>query len=387
MDDSQLLRDYALNGSEEAFEALTRRHIDLVHSAALRQVRDHYLADEVTQAVFLILARKAAALPEKAVIVGWLYRATHFAAGHVLRAERRRQNLQTKAVQMETLISHPNTEDTWKEMAPILDDILNRLGEKDRNAILLRYFDEKSLREVGIQLGSSEEAAKKRVSRALEKLKALLAKRGVVLPLAVIGAALTSSSVQAVPSYLISSVTAMAAGGVAAKTSVIATMKGILEMILFSKIKVTAVIAGIAAVCFGSAFLVATAFAQTSRAPLTQKGKPLTDWEAADKCFVNLKKIGNAARVHANSHNDVFPSDFAAFKNYLDSPDLLSCPRDSKKPVMKDWSRFDARKVTYKLVTPGASVREHYKDYIACPIHSHRCLVDGSVQRGPKWQK
>jgi len=110
MDDRQLLRNYVLNRSEEAFAVLTGRYVNLVHSAALRRVRDHHLADDVTQAVFLLLARKAATLPEKTVLVGWLYRATHFAAGHVLRTERRRQLLHTKAAQIEAVMNYPDTE-------------------------------------------------------------------------------------------------------------------------------------------------------------------------------------------------------------------------------------------------------------------------------------
>ena len=276
----------------------------------------------MTQAVFLLLAQKAATLPEKTVIAGWLYRATHFAAGHVLRAERRRRLLHTKAAQMETVMDNPR-----------------------------------------------------------------LAKRGVVLPLTAISTALASSSVQAAHPYLISSVTAMAAGGLPANTSIIATMKGTLKMIMFSKIKVTAATAGMAALYCFSVLLVATALAQPSKARLTQGMKPLTDWEAADLCFVNLKKIGTGARVYARSHKGVLPSDFATFKDYLDSPNLLICPRDPKKPVMTDWPQFDANKVSYELVTPGASVGQPYKDYVVCTNHSHRCLVDASVQRGPKWQK
>jgi hypothetical protein len=203
-------------------------------------------------------------------------------------------------------MNYPDTESKWSEIAPVLDEALNRLGEKDRNAVLLRYFDEKSLIEVGRCLGSNEEAAKKRVSRALEKLKGLLAKRGVVLPLAALGRALTTSSVRAAPAHLISSVTAIAAGGLPTNASLIATMKGTLKILLFSKIKATAITVGIAACCCGGLIVVATALAQSSSSSIARAEKPLTDWEAADQCFVNLKKIGNAAHAYAAAHNDPF---------------------------------------------------------------------------------
>lgn len=384
MDDRQLLRKYVQNRSEEAFAELTGRHINLVHSAALRQVRDHHLADDVTQVVFLLLARKAATLPEKTVLVGWLYRATHFAAGHVLRTERRRQLLHTKAAQIEPVMNYPDTESKWSDIAPVLDEALNQLGEKDRNAVLLRYFEQKSLLEVGRCLGSNEEAAKKRVSRALEKLKGLLAKRGVVLPLATLGVALATSSVKAAPAYLISSVTAMAAGGLTTNASIIATMKGTLKMLTLSKIKATAITVGIAACCCGGLILVATALAQPSSNSTAQQVKPLTDQEAADQCFANLRKIGNVAHAYAAAHNDLLPSDFASFKGYLNSPNRLVCPSDPKRAVMRDWSQFNAKKVSYKMVSPGASVRQPSLDYVVCTNHSFRCLVDASVQRGPK---
>lgn len=158
-------------------------------------------------------------------------------------------------------------------------------------------------------------------------------------------------------------------------------------MLTFSKIKVTAIAAGIAACCCGGLVVGATALAQQSSSSTARQGKPLTDWEAADQCFANLRKIGNAAHAYADAHNGALPSDFASFKGYLNSPNLLVCPSDPKKAAMREWSQFNAKKVSYVMVSPGASVRQPSLDYIVCTNHSHRCLVDASVQRGPKWQK
>jgi RNA polymerase sigma factor (sigma-70 family) len=203
MDDWQLLREYAERHSESAFRNLVERHLNLVHAAALRQVRDPPLAEEVTQAVFILLARKAGSFRSGIVLPGWLFRTTRFVAARALRSEQRRQRREQEAVLMQQL-STPD--DAWPRVAPVLDEALEQLGETDRNAVILRFLQDRNLRDVGVTLGVSEEAAKKRVSRAIEKLRAFFAGRGFHVSGGVLAAVLAERGAEAAPAGLSSSV-------------------------------------------------------------------------------------------------------------------------------------------------------------------------------------
>ncbi|HUS33868.1 MAG TPA: sigma-70 family RNA polymerase sigma factor [Verrucomicrobiae bacterium] len=192
-DDLELLREFTASGAEEAFRALVERHSGMVHGVALRVAGDA-LADEVTQAVFIILARKAGTLRDGAVVGAWLYRTARFVALEAARAEKRR-----RARNEAFCMSSDESEKVWSELAPVLDEAVGRLGEAERSAVVLRFFEGQTFSEVATELGISEAAAKMRVGRAIEKLRTILAREGVVTSASALGASLTTHAASTAP--------------------------------------------------------------------------------------------------------------------------------------------------------------------------------------------
>ncbi len=152
-DDMELVREFARQNSNEVFAALVSRHINLVYSVAIRQVRDPHLAEEVTQAVFVILARKAASLGPKTILSGWLCRTARNVGANALTIQRRRQRREQEAY-VQSLCNEPEP-DIWGQIAPLLDAAMSQLGEKDHDAVVLRFFDGKDLKDVGAALGEA----------------------------------------------------------------------------------------------------------------------------------------------------------------------------------------------------------------------------------------
>jgi len=239
-----LLHEYALRNSEEAFAMLVSRHIDLVYSAALRQAANHHQAQEITQAVFVILARKARSLSPNTILPGWLFRTTRLTAANHLRTEIRRARREQEAFMQ----SNPNEEsgELWQQMAPALNDVIDGLREKDRNAIVLRFLKGKDYKEVAAALGATEEAAQMRVSRALGKLRKVFAKRGVVLSAATLSAIMAAHATQAAPSGFAASVAGTAAQGAALTASTVTLVEGTIKIMAWTKLKF-AVAAGVVA--------------------------------------------------------------------------------------------------------------------------------------------
>lgn len=234
--DAELLEQFARNGSETAFAQLVQRHIALVHSVALRHTANPEHARDITQAVFIILSRKAASLGRKTVLPGWLYHAARLTAANFQRAEARRVRREQEAY-MQSIPEENPADAVWRELSPRFEEAMACLAERERDALVLRYFQNKSIAEMGQSLGLEENTAQKRVSRGLEKLRKFFARRGVGLSTAVIAGAISAHSVQAAPAGLAVTVSATALKGPAVAASTLALVKGTLKVMAWLKSK------------------------------------------------------------------------------------------------------------------------------------------------------
>jgi uncharacterized protein (TIGR03435 family) len=249
--DIELLEQFARTRSEAAFAELVERHLGLVYSAAFRRTDNSQHAQDITQAVFIILARKASSLSPKTVLPGWLYHTTRLTAANFQRAELRRICREQEAF-MQPTVNESAPEAFWRELSPLLEDAMASLGASDRDAIVLRYFQNRSLAEVSAALGASEGAAKKRVSRALEKLRHFFNRRGVRSTTAIIAGAISANSVQAAPAGLAQTISAVAmTHGAAASTSTLTLIKGALKIMAWTKAKTVVVTGAIALLAAG----------------------------------------------------------------------------------------------------------------------------------------
>jgi RNA polymerase sigma factor (sigma-70 family) len=234
--DSGLLRDYAENASEAAFVELVSRHIGLVYSVALRVVVDTHLAEDVTQATFAILAREARHLAGRAFLSSWLHRTASNQAANLVRGEMRRRAREQEAYTMQ-VVPTESTPD-WKQVAPLLDAALNKLAEADRAVIFLRFFEKKTAADIAAALNLSEDAAQKRVSRALDRLRGLFSGQGAALSTTTLATLIAAQAVVATPIGLSTSVSAAALAGGTVGGGITVTA---LKLVIMSKLKISAV--------------------------------------------------------------------------------------------------------------------------------------------------
>ena len=233
MNDAQLIETFVKEGSETAFRSLVERHLPLVFGTARRITNDGALAEEITQTVFILLAQKARSLARGTIVSGWLYRTTCFVAARASRAERRRQRREQEAVAMQNqIVSDPSS---VGGSTPHLDDALQQLSQKERNAVLLRFFEERPLRDVGASLGISEEAAKKRVTRALEKLRKFLQRRGIKITSVALAASLTQEAAKA--AVIVASASKITAAALAPAAASSALLLDVLAAWRWAKLK------------------------------------------------------------------------------------------------------------------------------------------------------
>ena len=244
-EDSELLRRYAEHRDEAAFTELVQRHVNLVFSAALRQTGgDAQTAEDVTQTVFADLACKAGSLSRRGGIPGWLYTGTRFAAAKMRRAEQRRKTREHEVTDMNATSGGETTPSPWQELAPALDEAMHDLKAQDREAVLLRYFQNRDFKSVGDALGLSEGAAQMRVSRAVERLRRALMRRGIAVSAATLTATLGSDAVVSAPAGLGASA---ASSALATATAGSGTTVTLIKLMTMTKLKAGIVSAVVAA--------------------------------------------------------------------------------------------------------------------------------------------
>lgn len=268
MNDEVLLSAFVRERSEAAFQALVERHAGLVYASALRQTRDAQLAEDVAQAVFTLLARKAVSLRSNTVLSGWLFQTTRFVAARALRTEHRRRNREQEALAMQQLHADSDS-DLWARLAPIIDDALHQLGTTDRDALLLRFVEGRSLREVGTALGVTEEAAKKRVTRAIEKLRLILGRGGVAATAAALGASLSGHAAPVPPAATVAALGLRALAPVAGTTLASSLVHETLRAWTLAKAKL---VAGWGAVAMVTGLVVVQAFRGDDLSPTPRAG-------------------------------------------------------------------------------------------------------------------
>jgi RNA polymerase sigma factor (sigma-70 family) len=240
--DLQLLENYAQRNSQDSFATLVNRHLNLVFSAALRQVHSPQLAEEISQSVFADLARSANKLKPDTILAAWLYEVTRRTAIDAVRRESRRQLREKVAHELTAMNA---TADDWTEIEPFLDEAMHALNETDRAAVLLRYFENKTLREVGETLGTTDDAAQKRVSRAVERLREFFSKRGVTIGASGLVVLISANAVQAAPIGL---AVTIATAVTLAETSIAATTATLTKNIAMTTLQKTLVGAALIAV-------------------------------------------------------------------------------------------------------------------------------------------
>lgn len=272
-DDSHLLSAYVREGSEAAFGELVRRHLTLVYAAALRQTDgDAHRARDIAQIVFTTLARNAASLSRHPALTGWLYTATRHTAIDLMRSERRRQKREEEAMTMQEISSGSEMTADWEQLRPVLDTAMDELDERDREAVLLRFFENRPFAGVASALRVSEDAARKRVDRALARLGEALARRGIASTGGALGLLLANEVAVAAPAGVASSITAAALAGAGAATGGIGA--GAAGIFIMSTTKtVTGIAAVVAALAIGTAFYQAKVARDAAAAAASLRGE------------------------------------------------------------------------------------------------------------------
>ncbi len=306
-DDSTLLRRFAEDHADDAYAELVERHINLVYSVAVRQVGSPADAEEITQAVFIILAKKAGELRHEKALSSWLFQTTRLTANNFIRSEMRRHRREQEACMQSAL--NESGDVVWQRIAPVLDDAVTALGEKDRRAIILRFYEGRNLREVGVVLGASEDAAEKRVARALEKLRKFFSKRGVDSTTTALAGAISAYSVQAAPVGLAKTISAVAvAKSAVASTSILTLARGAMKVMAWSKTKTTIVSVAVVLLGIGATTIVVNAMLPAPdiqgawEGTLNMPGAGVHKWESpSERIVMKIARVNGVFQANVSN--------------------------------------------------------------------------------------
>ncbi len=388
MTDWELLSNYRA-GSEPAFAELVGRHVDWVYSAALRRVRDPHTAADVTQATFIALAQ-AGKFREGAVMSAWLFQVMRFASSKALRSESRRKHHETAAGQLpRAAVDEPE----WNDLAPLLEDAVANLGRKDRSAVLLRFYERKSFADVGGTLGISEEGARKRVARAVEKLRNYFTGKGYPAATAALTTTLASHTVESAPAHLAALMTAQPAIDLA--RGALHTLRGIRFLRITTIVFGASLLAATLAIC-----VALPASRHTDAEPATQPTKitfdeVLAGIQKAETSFSNLYIKGFRTTIDEKAAGEkewkATPMLFTgsawydanaqgrARINFKQNVMLMSGGRVS--PVIRQledtWDGTTGCEIDGTSLTPGKPPR----DFAARFVHDRQTLFDNGYSR------
>jgi RNA polymerase sigma factor (sigma-70 family) len=319
MEDRELLDDFINRRSQSAFRELVERHLPVVYSAARRMVRDPQLAEDVVQSVFTMLAQKAPTIRPPQVLGGWLYNTTRFLSMHTIRTEQRRREREQTAIAMQALDAPSELPDVAEHLEPAMAE----LSDEDRDALVLRFFGNRALKDVGAELGISEEAARKRVVRALERLRTVMEHRCISISTVLLATKL-SASILAVPAGLSAKISASAFSAITT-----ATLTKVTIMTLKTKLMIAGTAAGIAIIGTGTFLVVHSRSKVITPPPVPHAAKPFDSANAEPIRYANSNFSGttglyiqqiavasqnplNALQIALLGNND------ARFTNYLD---------------------------------------------------------------------
>lgn len=378
MDDWQCLREFVEQGSQDAFACVVSRHVNLVYSAALRQVRDPHLAEDVTQSTFIVLARKAKGLRRGASLAAWLLVTARFLALDALGTKSRRDRHEREAAAMGKTVTQPPGMADWESISPHLDAALASLSGPDREAITLRYFEDKSFKEVAQAMGLTAVAARQRVHRATERMRAFFALRGATVSLEAIGPIILAFGVHAAPPGLVTTAAAAAFTRQSAAAGGMLSGKGTVLLMALTKAKVLVGVAAVLIVSSSAVVAYKAVAPAASDAVIIAPGPQIApapqiapvsspNWE---KCLIDVYALAEGQDVK-HIGTPMIPERQLFWAKAQNGQKLFAGAR-----VTFDW---DGKKLNWKSVSAGDG---RLSDFLQAGAGLHLWEVDSSVPMG-----